>query len=95
MRLDAVAREFQRLDGRRVDDPVGGFDVGLGDRDADLVEVGAIESQRHSRSAPRRLGAHVGDDLAHRRLDIRRILALGGQQRLETLFEIGVGLAQA
>ena len=68
---------------------VGRVDLGGGDPQADRVEIDAVEfpGQLDQRVVAAR--AHVGDDGAHRLLDVLRGLALGGEEGAKARGKIG------
>ena len=70
MRLDAVAREGQRLDRFLVGAFVGRFDVLARDGEPDYREVCLVELQRVFRERGVAVGAHTRDDGLHRVVDL-------------------------
>ena len=79
--LDAVARELERVERAAVAGRGRGVELGCGDAQADLVEIDAVEFPGELDQRAVAVAAHVGDDGAHRLLDVRGRLALGGEKR--------------
>src|SRR5262249_12115675 len=94
-RLDAVAGKCQRIKGGEIAGLERRVDLGGTDAQARGIEREPIELPR--RLDQRRVAADC--DILHdgpaRRLDIGRDLALGGEERRETLVEIGAVSVEA
>ena len=73
----------------------GGGDLGGGDANAGLGEIEPVEALRQLGQRRVAARAHVGDDGAHRVVDILRGFALGGEEGRERAFEAGIAGAQS
>src|SRR5262249_12454644 len=94
-RLDAIARECQRVQGRRVAGLNGGGDLIPADAQAFRLQVEAVEFS--GRLEQRRVAAFgdVVDNRPRGRLDVGRDLALGGEELRKSRVEIGAGAVEA
>ena len=93
--LDAVAGEFQRIQRRGVAGLHGGIDLRGGDPQGPRIEIEPVELPVRLDQRGIAAGGDVGDDGTSGSLDIRRHLALGGEEVLETLVEIGAAAVQS
>ena len=59
---------------------VGGIELGRGHAQADLVQIDAVEFPAELDQRAVAVAAHIGDDGAHRLLDVLGNLALGGEE---------------
>ena len=93
--LDPVAGEFQRVERGGVASLDRGVDLGRGHAQAGGVDVEPVEFLGRLDQGGVAARGHVIDDGAGGALDIGRNLALGGEELLESLAEIGAACIQA
>ena len=79
--LDPVARELERVERAAVAGCGRGIELGRGHAQPDLVQIDAVEFPGKLDQRAVAVLAHVGDDGAHRLIDVLGHLALGGEKR--------------
>ena len=78
--LDAVAGEPKRIERALVAGRRRGIELGRRHAQADLVEIDAVELPAELDQRAVAVLAHIGDDGAHRLIDVGGRLALGGEK---------------